>query len=279
MSLTPAAPASVPAVPADQVIGLEDFDPAVDAIMPTLRIDHKKGVFVDALSGAEFENLNVVILGLIKQRVLWEAEVDDGNKTPLCRSYNFHEGHPDQKDFPWKESGFDKAAVEAAGPLVLPCESCALKDWGSHPNRDTPWCSEQHTFAVLQPLGDGLAPSLLTLQRSAIKPSRTYLTNFFRAKTPLYTVFTKIILDHRKRGQVDFAVPKLTQGEPTATEDWGMFAEQYLAIKEQVQTPRTFGDDAEEEEASGDPAAAPAPSAGVPVGATPPSADEDDLPF
>jgi len=270
--------------------GMEDFDQS-DMVMPTVRIDHKKGVFVDGLSNEEYPSMTVVLLGLIKQRVLWEPEVEDGgSKGPLCKSYNFNIGHPDSDRFPWKESGFPKADEGA----TLPCESCVLKDWGTHPKRDTPWCSEQHTFAILMPTNEegDLAPALLTIQRSAIKPSRTYLTSFARSKTPLYTVFTNIELDHRSRGSVDYAVPKFQKKHATDQSDWPEFAAQYRTIREFVQTPR--GEDVEDQDgattapvaATAPPAPAPssasAPAATPAAAATPPSpaeADEDDLPF
>jgi hypothetical protein len=271
----PTAPATVPAQPKSAVEpytgpapeGLEDVEQS-DLVMPTLRIDHKNGVFVDALSGKTFESVDVVALGLIKQRVLWDAEVEEGSNGPLCRSYNFTVGIPDEKSFPWKASGFNPTTDGD----TLPCERCLLKNWGSHPKRDAPWCSEQHTFAIIQNLGEGImAPALLTVQRSAIKPSRTYLTSFMRNRKALFTVWTHIDLEHRSRGTVDFAVPKFVQGDPTDEADWPFYAQQYKTIREIVQTPRSRDDS--EAEGSTDPAS------GVPVGAQPPSADDDELPF
>lgn len=260
-------------------VGMEDFDMATDAVMPTIKIDHKKGVFVDGLSGEEFPELDAVLLGLIKQRVLWEAEVEENSKGPLCRSYNFTEGHPDYDRFPWKSATIFQKPASEDEVVTLPCESCPLKEWDSHPQRDTPWCSEQHTFAIMQIVNeDGdMAPSLLTVQRSAIKPSRTYMTSFAKSKTPLFVCRTKITLDHRKRGNVEYAVPKFTRGAATEQSEFPFFAENYTQIREFVQTPRIFVADAEDEN-GGVPADAAAPAA-APAGATPPAADDDDLPF
>lgn len=260
-------------------VGMEDFDMATDAVMPTIKIDHKKGVFIDGLSGQEFPELDAVLLGLIKQRVLWEAEVEENSKGPLCRSYDFHQGHPDFDRFPWKSAPvFTKPASEDE-VVTLPCESCPLKEWDSHPQRDTPWCSEQHTFAIMQILNeDGdMAPSLLTVQRSAIKPSRTYMTSFAKSKTPLFVCRTKVTLDHRKRGNVEYAVPKFVRGEATDPSEFPIFAENYQQIREFVQTPRIFVSDGDDDQ-SGAPTDAAAPAA-APAGATPPAPDEDDLPF
>jgi hypothetical protein len=242
--------AKLPAVPGEAMPeGLEDYNPTTDSAMPMLRIKHDTGQFIDGLSGEAInksgEDIEVILLGLIKQRVLWDAEVKDDAK-PLCKSYNFTEGHPDVDTFPVKASGFDRDLIESGA--TLPCESCKLKEWGSHPNRDTPWCSEQHTFALLVPVGHdedgevaGWAPALLTVQRSAIKPSKQYLTAFAKSKQPLYTVRTKIGLDQRRRGTVDFAVPKFVRHTATDEADWPDYATAYRAIREfvhRVRSPR-----------------------------------------
>lgn len=280
--------AQVPDVVREEVYdvpeGLEDFDQK-DMTIPMLKIDHDKAVIVDGLSGQEYSSLDLIAVGLVKQRVLWQAEIQD-NDTPLCRSYNFKIGNPDTDRFPWKASGF----TPDSDVTDLPCENCKLKDWGSHPQREIPWCSEQHTYAVLQPLGeDNWAPALFTIQRSAIKPSNAYLTSFMRAKEPLYVCITHIALDGQRRGNVDFAIPKFSRGVATDQGMWPFYAETYRNIREFVQTPRTRTDDAEltqttpaaapTPEAAGQPAPTPQPAAAAAAPAQPSGAPGDDLPF
>lgn len=227
------------AVATNVVEGLEDFDSNLDAQMPILRIKHDSGQFVDALSGETInesgEAVEVILLGLMKQRILWASELSDDAK-PLCKSYNFTEGVPDEDNFPKKASGFTSDDVDGG---MLPCVDCKLKEWGSHPQRDTPWCSEQHTFALLVKTGDGWSPALLTVQRSAIKPSKQYLTSFARSGTPLYTVVTSISLDQRRKGTVDFSVPKFVRGAETDSDDWPAYAATYRGIREFVRTPQS----------------------------------------
>lgn len=260
--------------------GLEDFDQN-DLVMPMLRIKHDDGVIEDNLSGQTYEKMSVIMLGLIKQRVLWDAEVKEDSH-PLCKSYDFTVGHPDVKEFPWKESGFTRIEDENA---TLPCADCQLKEWGSHPQREAPWCSEQHTFALLMPVGDdGWSPALFTVQRSAIKASKTYLTSFARAKKPLYTVTTNLSLEVRKRGTVTFAVPRFVQGEATDQADWPDYASQYRFIREFVQTPRSRDEEGEPSEGAPPAGSAAAPAAAASTAAPAASGgsapvDDDDLPF
>lgn len=225
----------VPAGEFDGMTGLEDFG-TEDMVMPRLGIVHDEGKLEDNLTGQKFDSLVVVMLGLIKQRILWDTEVNDGDM-PLCKSYDFKEGIPSDK-FPWDASGFDK---DQAGE-TLPCGSCALKDWGSHPQRETPWCSEQHTFPLLLNIGEPDdpnfgAPAIFTIQRSGLKPSKSYLTGFSRSKTPLFTVQTKISLNMQKRGSVTYSVPKFEQVGPTEQVDWEEYAQHYLSIRDFVTTP------------------------------------------
>lgn len=262
---------TLPATPEDmEGIGLEDFETS-DMVMPRINIVHDEAMFQDNLSGEKHDSIRAVILGLVKQRILWDDEVVDGD-TPLCKSYNFHQGHPDPTRFPFKDASFDKGTIEGEDDPTLPCSACQLKEWGSHPKRETPWCSEQHTFPLLMEVSeDQFAPALLTVQRSGIKPSKSYLTSFARSKTPLYTVVTNLTLNAQKRGSVNYAVPAFSRGEPTDSDDWGFYAQQYRQIREFITTPPVRDDD--DDAGSGAPSA---PSSGDAPAASEP---DDDLPF
>lgn len=263
--------------------GLEDFDPR-DGIIPILKLDHDSGLILDGLSGKKYNKLEVICVGLVKQRVLWPAEVQEGDQSPLCKSYNFKVGHPDAPNFPWEAAHF----TPDADVTELPCESCNLKEWGTHPGRDIPWCSEQHTYAILQQLNEDLwAPALMTFQRSGLKASNTYLSSFVRAQEPLYVCKTLIELDERKRGNVEFLVPKFSRGDDTDQSKWPYYAETYRQIRTFVQTPRRLE---EEETASTEtpdqavgatPAAATPPTQPAPEPAAAAAAPSggDDLPF
>lgn len=263
---------NLPAVPsAPQVEGLEDFD-ATDMVMPKLDIAHTDGQWVDSLSGEKFDNIEVILLGLIKQRILWPTEMAAEKEAPLCKSYNFTEGRPDPVNpsrFPWKSSGFAMSDyVDGENPPAVSCEGCALKEWGSNPKGDTPWCSEQHTFAILLPIiGGGWSPAVMTLQRTGIKPSKAYMTAFARSQSPLFVTTTKLGLTVQKRGTVTFSVPTFERGTPTDQADHASYAAQYRHIREFIGTPRA----AEAEE--GTPVASPQPTA------TKSAPADDEMPF
>lgn len=264
--------ASVPAVPVtdpDLLVGLEDFDES-DAVMPTLSIAHKEGLFVDGLSGETYSDLEVILLGLVKGRILWPSDLGTQKESPLCKSYNFDHGRPDPLKpdrFPWKASGFKMA--DFAEQPVLPCEGCKLKDWGSNPKTDSPWCTEQHQYILLLPVGDDYSPAVLTIQRTGLKPSRAYATNFSRAKEPLFITTTKLTLSQQRKGSVDYSVPQFLKGSPTDPEQYSTYANTYRRIRAFLQTPRIA--DAETEAVEETPVAAPVGAPSAPAA--------DDLPF
>lgn len=253
--------------------GLEDFGPQ-DQVMPILRIDHDTGRLKDTLSGVEYEELTVILLGLIKQRVCWPPDVAAEAQQPLCRSYDFHQGHP----HPPLENGAEVFPWEAAGFTVtrqpLPCSSCKLKEWGSHPKRgDVPWCSEQMTFALMIPHEDGPIPCLMQLQRSALKPSRQYLSSFSNSQQPLFTAYTKITLDAKKMGSNRYSVPKFMNAGATEPTMYPLFSTTYRGIRDYLQTPRQEEVELDDFEATADaPVTSPAP---VPQASpTPPAAPQ-----
>lgn len=248
MSMVPAAPAdgALPARSDDDDTGLEDlgFD---ELVMPRIAIDHERGEFVDSLSKERWTELSCVVLGLIKQRVLWPAEMTE-KAEPLCRSLDFNVGRPNEKEFPWGASGFDQSGAnrEDDGQIVLPCQGCALKDWGTHPKGDNPWCSEQHVLLILI---DGRSPALFTIQRSGLKPSRAYLSYFKTRKIPAYTAWTTISLRQERKGSNRYSVPQFAKGADTDQAQWGDFATSYRQARSFIQTPRRREDEADDPQA------------------------------
>lgn len=244
-------PGGALAVPAEET-GLEDFDIQKDAVVPRLTIDHVKGVFIDSLSKVEYPKLRVVLLGLVKQRIMWGTDVKD-DAQPLCKSVDFNNGIPniDSADFqfPWPQSGFDPSIMprEADGAIILPCNSCPLKEWGTDPKGGkAPWCGEQHTFPLLMDAeGDGSIwlPALFTVQRTSIKPSKVYLTAFARTKTPTYTKFTNLSLRPESRGAVRYSVVEFSSGGATEEAAWGDYAISFKSMREFIRSRPTRQDD------------------------------------
>lgn len=271
--------------------GLEDIGVG-DVIIPRLTIKHNDGLFEDNLSKATFGTLKVVLLGLVKQRIMWDDEVDEGDK-PKCKSPDFEHGFPNNdptvradKQFPWAQSNFDPANFPAEsglnGLVTLPCASCIFKEWDKGDWKQPP-CNEQHTFPLLYSPDEGESwqPALLTVQRTGIKPSRQYISSFAQAKTPMFTVFTEISLTQQSRGTVRYCVPTFKRSETTDRNAWGTFAEQYRQIRDFIRQPPRRQEEDEGTPVAPDenvnavpaapaPAAAPAPTPAPP--AAPPAA-------
>lgn len=297
------------------MVGLEDVGFG-DVVIPRLQIVHADGVFRDNLSKAEYPELQVILLGLVKQRIFWDDEVDEGDK-PMCKSPDFDHGFPNvseetkkDKRFPWDKSNFNPGDFapdpEHNNLITLPCSSCIFKEWDKG-DWKVPPCTEQHTYPLLYNSSpeDGeetWTPALLTVAKTGIKPSRQYISSFAQSKTPMFTVKTRIQLTQASRGSVKYSVPSFRRLDGTDRNAWPEYRDQYRQIRTYLHQPPRRPDQDEDEAyastassvanvntaptapAAAAPAAPPAaPPAAAPTPAPAPApADpggDDDLPF
>lgn len=246
--------------------GLEDFNSS-DVSMPRLTIDHGEGVFRDSLSNDVYEELEVVLLGLHKSRIMWPTELGDGDnaKAPMCKSPDFTHGFPNMDPdikaddrFPWAAQlvyqPSDAVPLQLAdGGETMPsigCNNCRFKEWNTDPSGKKPWCSEEWTFplAYLDSQGQW-TPALFTVKRSGLGPAKKYVSPFASKKMPLFVVRTKLTLNNNKRGMVRYSTPVFTKGAETAQEEWPEYRDMFVTAKEflkQLPTPRTEDDEAGE---------------------------------
>lgn len=227
--------------------GLAGFDGS-EAGTPRIKINGPDAVWTDDLSGLEVPEFTAVICGITKQRILWPAEVQEEKSDPLCKSLDAEVGRPNAATFPIKESKFELTVIDEGAELD--CSACFLKDWDSHPTRPGPWCTEQIVMILLADFegsGDYL-PSLLSVQRSGLKPVRRYLGDFKRRGVLPFSTETVFTLNPQKRGNVNYAVPVLKKGEPTDQDVWEAYASTYLSVSAFISTWRddaTADDDSE----------------------------------
>ena len=261
MTVAPGTGSEVATWDSGDDIGLEDVNVG-DVVLPRLSIVHDEAVFQDNQSKQQFDELEVIILGLVKQRIMWDSTVDEGDK-PQCKSPDAEHGFPNtnpdapkDKRFPWDESNFNPANFspdpERNDLIVLPCNSCVFAQWTKENGKSVPpRCSEQHTYPLLYNSTPGALPedqiwqpALISFQRTGIKPSRQYLSGFAQAKRPMFTVHTTISLTPMKRGTVKYAVPVFKKGDSTDRDSWDEFANQYRQIREFIRSaPRNTADE------------------------------------
>lgn len=208
-------------------VGLENVG-SDDLSLAIIRIDHEENKFLDSLTGQHYDELDGVILGLLKQRVLWDPDQD--SKAPLlCKSRDANVGNP-REEFPWEEYR-KHGGQEVAGSETIACGSCSLAKWGTHPKNDTPWCSLQYAFPFAFGTDEQVA-GLLTVQRSSLKGAQKYISAFVRDAVPLFAFKTKITLNGNRKGTVKYSTPNFIRGE--AIEDPALFrawSDQYTQIK------------------------------------------------
>lgn len=280
-------------------LGLEDVG-ASDLMLPRLNINHDDARFVNTLTKEEFPALTVVVLGLVKQRIMWPPKLEDDSK-PRCKSPdnvhgfpNMNESGPKKNLFPWASSNYEPSQLRTVdlapgenpnyphgwssnGHGTLPCDSCSFAKWGKDEDNKNvpPPCSEQHTYPLLYMQGEGddvsWIPALMTLQRSAIKNSRAFINGFAQRRQPFFTQYVGLTLRAEARGGNEYAVPEFRNLGPSDRNMWGEYAEQLRGVREMVRmAPRPQEDDSP---ASADNSnAAPAASAPAAAPTAPPTA-------
>jgi hypothetical protein len=233
------------AIPVDDIDGLEDMSEA-DMTIPRITIDHKEGCFVDSQTNERFTEFDAVMLGLVKQRVLWPPTPGAEGEGPMCRAVDFTTGYPDAPKWVVKhdgvtavgQSGFTFAEVEEG---KLSCANCGLKEWDSNPKNSTPWCNEQFTFPILRVLEDGtMAPALISFQRTGLKPCKSYVSGFRQAKRPLYTAITRVTAVHQKKGQTEWVTPSFSRLSDSDPSEHPHYSKSLAEIREFITTPRTM---------------------------------------
>lgn len=286
------------AIPDEWATGLEDVGVG-DVVIPRLTIIHDQGRFKNNLSNEEFETIDAVVLGLVKQRVMWDAVVEDGDK-PECKSPDFEHGFPNVRDdipkdkrFPWEKSNFNPADFPPEnginGLVTLPCSSCIFTQWDKGDWKQPP-CAEQHTYPLVYTPdgGDTWIPALFTTQKTGIKPSKQFISSFAQTKTPMFTARTTIGLTLQSRGSVKYSVPTFRRTGPSERENWAEYAEQYRTIRDYIRTAPRPGDDEDEPVAPSsnvnaapvaESAPAPQPAAAAASAPAAEPAGDDDLPF
>ena len=262
------------------IVGLEDIQ-STDLRVPRLKIKHAEGVFVDPMSGAEYDKLHMIVLGMVRQRTMWNKSVESGD-VPQCKSPDAENGFPNIDEekpgrvrFPWRESNFnrDDYTPDEKGRIILPCKSCVFTKWG---DKTPPPCSEVATLPVLyspDPENEGWGVALFSCQKSSLKPAMAYISSFVQRRVPIFSNEVVVTLTTATRGSVVYSTPKFKQGDLTDAADHEDFAFQYNQIREYLRRfPGGGGDQDNSEDLpeTSDNTHTPAPGSPA-AAATPPS--------
>ena len=275
---------NLPATVSDEYgTGLEDIEGEVGAV-PRIGINHKGGTFKDTLSGEEFAEIVGVPLGVIKQRVMWDPDVENDNKKPWCKSNDAKTGYPNpssERDggFPWSDAkGLDPNTQpkDEFGRTIIACDSCPFAEWGRHPKTGKstpPPCKERYTIPVVYNReGTAYDPpymdsGIVAFQGASITPIKRYLTAFVRNKLPLYSAVVRLKLNMQKRGSVDYSVVEATKVAEVPRDDWEMYARDLPTLREYLtKPPRPDDDGSDPTRGHGQSAAQAAANAGVATG-------------
>lgn len=270
--------ANLPATQADVTYdtGLEDFDVATEGSIPRLSIKHGDvPMYKLNIQEDPFASFRGIVLGLVKQRVLWPAVYEGDDAEPLCKSVNNVDGLVNWEKFPWQASGFDPADISAnprfddGGNLILPCSGCRLKEWGSHPTAKPPWCNQQATLPMLIDLGDDpedpqWMPAVASFSKTALRPINNFITPYAARKEPCYIDVVQFDLKPASSNGRRYGVPVVRAVAKTDRTDWAAYSAQYKQMRSFL---TAAPNQKEEEEPGATPPPPPPPVAPAPVAA------------
>lgn len=167
--------------------------------MPRLRSDFGKNGqgWIDDLTGEKFTELRAIFLALPPSRAFWLKTLDEGGEggVPDCSSrVSFKVGKPDEN---------------VPSPQAESCESCPHSLWTPAEEEDgedrRPRCIE--SINVLAHDVDNDTMFWLRFAGTAISPFRKYLSGLMARKLPFFSVITKVTLDERSKGKLNWLVP------------------------------------------------------------------------
>lgn len=252
MTVAPTTPGGLPANWSDEEFGdfgMEDIS-TDELAVPRVEIVHEEGRFRDRNTQAEFERLECIILGVVKGRIMWDREMDEGDR-PRCRSNDFNNGFPQMrtdippdKQFPWDKSNFAPNVFPPGpdGQVRLPCNSCHFKEWDHNGfGQKKPPCNEVFHLAIMylaDPDTGSYSPAILSLKSSAVPAVRKYVTPFKAGKQPLFTASTEMTLSIQRKGGQNgkkFSVPifkRVGQSDPGS---WPEYMGHFRAIRDYLQ--------------------------------------------
>ena len=251
MTVQPMGPGTQVAVPQpDQLnTGLDDMTQA-DLSIPRLQIVTKEAMFKDSLSNNKVQALNIIVLGLVKQRTMWPTKVGPEQAKPMCRSNNFLQGFVNTKQpnhpFPYQLAELNQSHVvpREDGQLVFNCADCQLKEWKG---QDKPPCNEVWSLPLLMdPFSTGQwIPAVLNLSKTNITPAKHYLGGFKATETAAFTAYTTISLQLLKRGDNEYSNITFQRNGATDSSSWAEWSALGLEMRNFLtQEPRVFEDDA-----------------------------------
>lgn len=228
-------------------VGVEDFGIA------RWKIDHNEGDFCNNQNDFRSHYLDVVLLGLVKQRVFFPKETEDEHADPLCKSNNYQDGYPG-KDFPAASSGFPLDVVQES--VSLPCAGCAFKEWGprnAKGKQTPPPCKELYTFTFIVKNDelDG-TPGIISIKGTSIGPAKKYIAPFIQRQMPLFARETRIELEPNLYMGRKYWVAKFTGLIETDPADFPEFASVTLSARDYLTKPPSVAIDALEDEEGND---------------------------
>jgi hypothetical protein len=210
-----------------------------------MTIEHNSGMYLINELPVEQTQLNtVILLGAVRQRVMFTPREINTPSGLECKSYDFEHGKPTPL-FAREGSNFPEFAIDeaiAAEAPTLDCGACIFKNWKTDDRgrKVHSRCIPQIVVPLLLPQEDPSAPfipAVVSYQRSAEQPVTEYMKEFTKANRPAYTAISQLRLNVNLGSGFKYSTPKFTLMGDIGSEFYPVLSLIYRAAKGVIQTP------------------------------------------
>lgn len=210
-----------------------------------MTIEHDSGLYlINELPVETVQLDSVIILGAVRQRVMFTPRSLEGPSGLECKSYDFEHGKPTPL-FARDGSNFPEFAINdalASEAPSLECGACIFSKWKTDERgkKVHSRCTPQIVVPLLVPQLDGNAPfipAVVSYQRSAEQPVTEYMKEFTKANRPAYTAVSQLRLNVNLGSGFKYSTPKFRQLASIGEEFYPILSLIYRAAKGIIQTP------------------------------------------
>jgi len=220
-------------------------NPRTITALARMTIEHNTGEYLINDTPVSKASLDAaILLGAVRQRVMFTPRDEGGGGTLECRSSDFAQGKP-TRTFPVDASNFPLFAINEAQQQegsFLACGACTFAEWSTSAsgNKVHPRCTPQIAVPLLIPsmnMNEPFTLAVVSYQRSAEQPITEYMKEFTKANRPAYTAITRLRLDINLGKTFKYSKPTFTNIANVGEEFWPALSAIYQAAKVIIKTP------------------------------------------
>jgi len=194
-----------------------------------LKFSSRDAEFENPDTGETFDSIEGVVLGRVMQRIAWAPDGNLDASSLLGDAKDGKNGVSNPENIALLDDPND-FTPHADGD----CSNCAMQVWGSHPTRETSWCSQNYSLAILakNPETDEPQVMVVSFGGKSVAHVRKWLRIFNTKKVPPFAQVTEItLLKQKTSGGFKFSTPVFKEKGQTDPDQHADFIEAWEGAK------------------------------------------------